>query len=421
MMLRITLLFLGFTVFFISAFAQTAPSACQLYWGAIQVRIEFDSLNQVYSGRADASMPELLRAVDREPRLWNGKSLEAVLQFRIDELAVHSDYNNPKVYDTLRAPLKTWAESLDSSQTVQIRGLLLPNGQYAQLEIGLNGKRPAWMSPNRSRIGPPTAIDSTTFSWGGYTADNPRIFIRLNDFWDLMALDPVVITAKGDTIPPGLIGGWLMTAEDKYIGLTGQKADEGLSLQDFRKKLESYGHLLVPGAGLSVYQFSGGLLRVGISRLNLRIVDDEDPRLSLKTSDLRRFRFQWGHYSEDFYNIFGLSFDTPAGKVYADAPVTLQNFGLTAADIIQMLRETPQVLVDGKICTGLRFDMAYKGERCTVFEGLTPPRFIRYLEEQLEEYGQVRIFNIRTDAYDLGRQEILLEAKPLPPKPPLRG
>jgi hypothetical protein len=68
------------------------PTPYIFYWGAVQAKLMREG--DRYTGEVHLSVAEFREAVKREPRLWNGQSLEQHLTFDFKGKGVRSDYEN---------------------------------------------------------------------------------------------------------------------------------------------------------------------------------------------------------------------------------------------------------------------------------------------------------------------------------------
>ncbi|MCC6462840.1 MAG: M56 family metallopeptidase [Saprospiraceae bacterium] len=440
--------------------ALSEPTPYIFYWGSLQGKLFREEGSQHYVAEIHTTPEELRRAIDREPRLWNGQSLEQTLLFSLDKLSVRSDYYDPKVYDSFRAKLSEQFAGLEFGQTLTLHDIPMPQQATATILLMLDGARPGWLpKPITGDTARPKSTVLMRAEWGGKTfTDHDKAFITLSQLRALVQQKPTLYYLDGGSRTPEKLS---MSIFQKGIplvkSLSEKAAANGVALDMLPALLEQHQALLQPEA---VVDFSYEMVhypvvpaervdtiitfnpetyqekteirtqtfaeRIELNPLIVRfhLVPDNDPRLELRASDKSDFRLDWTPlYSNGFLQRYGQSIvvDPTKPAISADNAIETTNFMLTASDILGMVREPARLFRNNKPVEHFEFVLRYRNTETLVTDGQLPASLVRTLERNLKARDTLVITGIRSATFDLSNVTMNLEIRSEDPKPPLRS
>lgn len=436
------------------------PTPYIFYWGSLQGKLFREDGHQHYVAEIHTTPEELRKAIDREPRLWNGQSLEQILIFSLDKLTVRSDYYEPKVYDPFRAQLSEQFASLQNGQSLTLHGLRMPDQATATIVLMLDGTRPGWLPTPlvRDTVGTQATVLMRT-EWGGKTfTDHDKVFITPDQLRDLVQQKPTLYYLDGGNWTPDKLSMSIFKKGMPIVKVPGEQADaNGVALEQLPALLDQHQDLLQPetvvdfsyqrqdNAALPAGQIDTIILfnpdtyqqkteivarafaaRVELNPLIVRfhLVPDNDPRLDLRASDKSDFRLDWTPlYSNGFLQRYAQSIvlDPSKPAISADNAIETTNFMLTAADILGMIREPARLFRNNKPVEHFEFVLRYRNTETLVTDGQLPASLLRTLERNLKPQDTLTITGIRSATFDLSNVTMNLEVRTEDPKPPLRS
>jgi beta-lactamase regulating signal transducer with metallopeptidase domain len=142
----------------------------------------------------------------------------------------------------------------------------------------------------------------------------------------------------------------------------------------------------------------------GNTLLQFRIVQEKDPRLTLDRDKRRNFAFQWGSMKASFPNQYGITFESEQGKVtrHADGPLEVRNHMFTKTQILEFMKEVPNLYADGEALPEMNFTLNYSGngQSVAIKNGEVPADVLQLLERNLQPGEKITLtgFQAWTDA-----------------------
>lgn len=435
------------------------PTPYIFYWGVLQAKIQYVEGTGDYFAEIHTSPAEFREALQREPRLWDGRALRRHCTLKVGDQAVRSDYYDETVYTASREKLLAMAPELTKNDYLKIGALALDAGKFAEVFVYFDGQAPRWLpgQTNRAAAGrqPETAY---FFQWGDERFDREaREFFTREEFWRIVRSDPALHFEDGRTVLPQNWEVTLVAPEHPRIAL-----DKKMTRAEVLAWLENMSATMPDGTTVVFYgsddrpateeitdtiylldplrsaepvtaepepylQLASGEIVSNRSFRQLKLaeltlVPDGDPRLPLRHSERRRFEFVWGGFEQDIINVFARSFPKPDGSVIrADRRQTTFSNQFTRAQCLDMLKNPARLLAsDGRHLTPLRFTVQYKNRTAIAENGVCPQEFLSALERELAPYEKITVSGIQAGAADLGFVELVFEVRNDDPKPPLR-
>ena len=363
----------------IAAEKPAEPLPYTLYWGALQIKLELNPVTGQYAGEAFVS-PEVFReAVKREPRMWNGKSLEQHLSLHVNGLEVRSDYYNEEVYLACKSKLVEHTAALSEEDMVTLT-LELPGNLKAVMRVGLGELSPDWIKQK----------DGQQTNWG----DDPlgmffdfgpllqsvlwdkrdmttKTAVSEKTFWELMQTPPVMVFTDGskETVTQNLAL-WLIDGEGIVLSRV-PEGPSGLDWQGMADKLESLRDKLKPGVKAGIYRIftaeerkSGDETRSRLL-LALTIVEEINPLLFVNRNDKSNYQLMWGDYSRRFTNTYGMSFwdgVSQESRMYTYAPSTAHPWYMSKKDFERLLKEKPAFNHEDSLVNSFTFNLVHNGK-----------------------------------------------------------
>ena len=423
------------------------------YWGAHACYIDKNTASGQYTGTLELKPAEFRQSVSREPRMWNGQTMETIVSFNLNNLPVHSDFNRPEVYSVCRKSLHDFAYTIQPGDKIRLTRLLLPNGKEATVNLlfdaapaGFGPTAPTeiiWSEPGNNTISgflieggigknmvsdPGNITGSGSrwgyFTWGKYlnTRINDRGFYTAGEFLEMIESTPQHYQENGE---PSLITKCpvvllpLRNGDAVEINITNDRnnaaiyAEHKKRLQElFKNELSQnviiYVDVEVPG----FTPISGGVIR---------IVEDNHPALDLRRHDLHKFTFEWGAFARAEPQKYGRAFPNQHGELISIDNVSLKSTQLPVDEIKQLLDLTPHLWEDDALLKDLSFRVQYKG-LSTEYQGYggLPAGFKRNLRETLRIGDTLTLTNFIASGRCLTRHTLEIIAGKNDPKP-MRG
>ncbi|MBK7935840.1 MAG: M56 family metallopeptidase [Lewinellaceae bacterium] len=395
--------------------ATPEPTSYNFYWGSIQCKIYHNTDSDTYFGEANLSPEEFREALKREPRIWNGQSLEQHLSFLVGALPVRSDYNDESAYAGKRAEIEHFAATLKSDDVVELNEVNLPNGKTAVIRLSMNAGVAGWLPRNAGEINalddPAKAtISEDAFSdlkWGKTTVNaKGRQFFTVSEFLDIIRNDPQVVYADGRTKAADSLSIWAAIPGNGYHPLLRLPATgrSWFSIAEIRAKIEQVSEQIKPGVVVRIAhkperedQAQRPLLEL-YPRSVFSLVPDGDPRLPLLRSDRRDYYFEWGNFSRQFPDMYAKVYTSGEQVVHADLPYNMEVNPLTAKEIIQMLKLEPRLFQEKEPLRSFSFQIKYADRAAKVENGVVPADFLAYFEKNVKDHDRVMLSNFRAEA-----------------------
>ncbi|NUO00864.1 MAG: hypothetical protein HUU01_09660 [Saprospiraceae bacterium] len=410
-----------------SGSVQPEPCPYILYWGGLEARFTADKNGEGYSSELNLSPEAVWEAIKREPRLWDGETLQEQLVLEVNGILVTSDYTRPEIYQACLKPLQDVVKSLKEGDRMVIEKIIFPGGKYGRviLIIGSSELQP---EPKMFRYG----VSGITWGKNWFTQGEKR-FMTTAEFWDMLLSEPQIAYTNQTYRKLDQWNVGIFIYNSPVLRLRAERND-ALNFSQLRERLEQEFENIKPGAKvlfstwglldeapkheLDTFQFydpsTGGKTSVRVypgSRqlfgsiseevLTCRIIGSDDPRRFLKPEDQHTYQIKWDAFSENMpESVFGQAYYTPDEEslLHADNQMTLWNNRFTKKEIIGMLRQKPELFRSKELITDLDFILSYKGRDYSSAYGQTPADLLKKLERELKSGDVIRISGIRARA-----------------------
>ncbi len=405
------------------------------YWGTMQCEILYDPATDRYFGEAVQSPEQWREGLRREPRLWNGQTLEQHLSLSVQGMMVRSDYYNTQLYAECRRNIEAYMNALTNDDVLLLQNVALPQGKKASIRILMDGEVPNWLQRNRyeSTWSPLTDMfpdRKKQLTWGTEPTQEGD-FITLEKLKKVLENQPVVTFENGEKASPDSCwialffqtkqGGFLVPNTAEYLrkklaelnpaasemlqkqavlNISDQGRSEKISLQDLR-------NLLAPLSPEEVSMLNIRLAKgdKAIASMPYRTVLPDDPRLALNWNNLHKFVFEWGNIAENYGSCYGRSFWYRDSLIYADRRIEHDRYTLKVKDALETFRLMPRLYRDQEELKNLRFTLQLNEDKTEVINGVISPDFMRKLEK-IKPYDYLYLYNIQADGHDLGHIKI---------------
>jgi hypothetical protein len=380
--------------------AVAEPSPYILYWGLIQCKFEQETSGR-YVAEAHISPDAFMESLKREPRLWNGTSLEPKLAFQVENQAVRAEYYDEKVYATYRKDLETLVMGFKNGDVVKLNRIPLAGGEFGTVYVYLDGASPSWLPKKQSETyyradpGKEVLKGKYQLSWNGKPQTQPdRYFYGVSEFWELLKQVPEIYDQSAERYYPAdnlvvtLIDNPLEFGQ-RYNTLGKNAAYSWSELYDLfsasKDKVAPGSTVYIdwrslranPMAGDTIINIGGQIEQVVKGEYSVKslamfnLVPDDDPRIKLHGSDRQDYTFEWGDFSTRFLNMYAVSYPLPenaslrekilanqplvvvseepqikpvlAPRLFADRTTRTENHMMTARQIVEMLKLKPRL------------------------------------------------------------------------------
>ncbi|MBV6439647.1 MAG: hypothetical protein EPGJADBJ_01293 [Saprospiraceae bacterium] len=401
------------------------PTVYNFYWGSIQCKIYYEVVSDTYSGEADISPEEFREALKREPRIWNGQSLEQHVSFSLGHLTIRSDYNNESVYAARRKELEDFSAGLHRGDYLLLEKLVLPNGKMATVRLSLNTEAADWVKSLQSGSinwpeNPDISFeDSPRLTWGkadGLQYSPDRQFYTVREFWEILQSDPTARLPEGtsrqekrDTTTSLLWSDQLLPDRMRLmVVMPGNNIlikinEETLTMDQVRASLEAKREQIQPGIVVLIHWAAPNPAEMSWPNASVSasftLVPDGDPRLMLRRGEQNNYRLAWGDFTGAFLKQYACRFRAPGQEdIMGDRPVQIENHSLTAKEIIQMCRLKPRFFQNDQAIELQQFVIEHKGHSISVGKEGVEEDFIRFLERGLRPGDVLRLTGFKAFA-----------------------
>ncbi|MEI6412117.1 MAG: M56 family metallopeptidase [Bacteroidota bacterium] len=455
--------------------AAAEPSPYILYWGLIQCKFEHEASGR-YVAEAHISPDAFIESLKREPRLWNGTSLEPKLAFQLENQAVRAEYYDDKVYASYRKDLETLVMGFKKGDVIKLNKIPLAGGEFGTVYVYLDGESPSWLPKKHSetyyRTDPANESIKSRYqlNWGEKPKGQPeRYFYGVSEFWDLLRQIPEIYDQTTDRYYPAdnlivsLIDSPLEFAQ-RYNRLGENAVYSWSELYDlFSTKKDK----VAPGStvyldwrqknvdsleSVTVVNLDGRIEQLKKGEYNLQtiaifdLVPDGDPRIGLRISDRHEYTFEWGNFTSRFINRYAVSYPLPESplrekiieldqrttpvnpplhqvaplRMYADRKTEIENHLLSVKDILEMIKLTPRLSKEQNLLKEASFYMQYRDRTVKVENGVCPADMVAFMEQHLVPQEIIYLSGFSAPGVDLGAVFVKLEVKADNPKPLLK-
>jgi hypothetical protein len=365
----------------------------------MQCEIQYDPTTDRYFGEVVQSPEQWREGLRREPRLWNGTTLEQHLSLTVRSHVVRSDYYNEQLYHESRRTIEPYMISLTSSDVLILDNISLPNGKKATIRVLMDGEVPQWLAREKHETIWGTnmlrASDSDTeLTWGGQPEPNTT-FYTYEQLLQTLNEQPVITMKDGTVIHPDSAFFTVFGPRRKGI------INERKSLDQIRTEIKSHRAELDDSCTVTInFPQAKGWVEFAC-----RMVQPDDPRLGLKWSDRQKYVFEWGNIANNFGNCYAQSFDYKGNTIHADGITVSDRYSLKVKEALETFRLKPRLYRNEAEMQNLRFTLEYMGEKAEVINGVIPTDFLKKLEN-IKPYDFLTLRNIKADGCDLSHATI---------------
>lgn len=420
------------------------------YWGLHSCPIEHDPASGQYSGILELKPAEFRQSVSREPRMWNGQTMETIVSFELNQLPVHSDFNRPEVYGVSRKSLSDFAYTIQPGDKIRLTRLLLPNGRDATVTLafdttpaGFGPDAPTeivWSEPGNNTMSGflieggigknsvPEPGNKTRsgngwgyFTWGNYlhTNLNDRGFYTAGEFWDMIESAPQHYQDNGEPSPITrcpIVLLPLRNGDAVEINITNDRNNPATYAEEKKRLRELLKNELRPDVLIYVDVDIPGF--TPISGGVIRIVEDNSPALELRRRDMHKFTFEWGAFARAEPQKYGRAFPNQYGELVSIDKGSLKSTQLPLDEIKQLLDLTPHLWEDDLLLKDLSFRVQYKN-LSTEYQGNggLPADFKRNVRENLRIGDTLSLSHFIASGRYLTRHTLEIIAGKNDPKP----
>lgn len=399
------------------------PCPYILYWGGLEARFTYDQSTEVYTSELKLLPEAVSEAIKREPRLWDGKTLLETLALEVNGIKVNSDYNHPEIYQASLPVLKDFAKELKEGDRIAIETINFPDGKYGHVTLLVGPSKSGSKEKGTTFV---KRIGISNINWGNQSfAQGEKRLMTTAEFWDMLLSEPKIQYSdqsfrKTDQWNVAIFN------EDGPVLLPLADRSDALDLNQLRDRLDHEHAIIQPGAsvrfsawgtleiqsdtfktipigagdGTLVITNSG---RIPITRLPAEelltclIMDDLDPRRFLKPEAQQNYQFKWGTFIEPAtWKAFAKTFRSQALEDlrYSDYAQILHVQRLSKKDILNLLRERPQLFRAQEPLNDFRFTFHYQNQDYLIEPDKSPANLIKKLEQDLRPGEIIQIKGI---------------------------
>ncbi len=390
------------------------PTPYNFYWGSLSGKFMYDSFSKSYSLELESSPEEVREALKREPRLWNGKSLEQHLAFSCDGLPVRTDYNNEAVYAGVRSALEERIARLSSADVLELRELRLPNGETATVRITLGIEPPNWLPRQRSEVQWQTDAgrEHSAFlnlQWSEKHLVDQQFFTEA-EFWNYIQNTPTIkFKAGNESVEPQTPTKFScrITGPEGQILRQLNEYENAYTLEQLRAELQIIRLELKPGAIVWITGWvdsrkagdphSSTQMRSGSAVFQL--VGPYDPRRFLRRADRKTYFLEWGNLSLSFASSYACTYrDNNGTFIHTDNPKQQRVATLAKTEIIRMLQLPARLYREKELLPDFNFTLDFKGYGVLIKNAEVPADLIQKLERALQAGDVLKITGIQARA-----------------------
>lgn len=411
------------------------PTSYIFYWGAAQTRLMHDANTNQFTGEIHLSAAEFREAIKREPRLWNGQSLEQHLSLIFKGFPIRSDYNDESVYNASRKAMEPVLATIADGGEAVISKIPLPGGKFATVTLLFDQEDPKWIPRNTfayTTTSPLSLVwdrDVPNVLWNNKDYSPAlRQFCTVDEFRGLLQSVPLMRINGKDPVEPEQFN-LFITRKGQRVHTMGQNMAVS-SFDSARIIINQYMDEIKPGVHVSIFgtnplindtlfSAEGNILHVINSNRTLghfTIVEPGSPLLNLTYKDRSDHFLEWGNFSQRLVNLYGKEMADNASPMRISS---IERPEFYAKEILEMLQLPPRFYRQKALLEHLKFTLTYKDRSVEIMDGKCPPEMVEYIKSNIQPHDNLTISNIRADGASMGEMKINLDVKPVSPKPPL--
>lgn len=331
------------------------------YWGDMQCEL---TPANAFKGAFTLTPAAFHNMLLHAPALWTGSTLAPAVSFRLEGRSVVATRGANDYAEGINALDAFLNPKAAPGQVLHITELLLDAPVRGAIDITIQTPETAQPGSGRNRF--PLQREPYTNEqflqrviWGREDIQevSNRDFFSEAEFWQTIRQLPYVEWKPGITPRPVSVAvNFLDENGASTFGVVHPLEDN--QYRQLVELLNHYRHLVRPGAVIQLRMYSTERYDE-FFRKTVTIVDDNDPRLSLRRSrDLHEIQLQWGSWTATASNLYLLRF--PAGRgpaISVDPPVYWNDVRL-GGGLSEMLGGQPECRVDGQLIPGLSFRLS---------------------------------------------------------------
>jgi hypothetical protein len=387
----------------------------KFYWGAIEAKLQPDSVSGGYQGVAHTSISELSGAVGYGPKLWNGKTMEPEVSLVFNGVKVRNVRNNPDVYNAIKKMLLdyNYMEHFKEGDEAKLTRVSLPNGKFAEITLVFD-QRNKFMIQMRSEfrmnnarrftmedlsIRPPATI------WGDEQfSPRIRLYCTRDEFWRTLKKRPIAKKENGETFVPDEYDVQIWDEKGETIRPTNHLFD--LSFDGLTSLLAEMKEILQPGVVVWVMgkDKSGEDARAfGTNMGFFHIVPDNDPRLNLTYAGRKNYNFEWGYYAAFLWQMYASDvfkrWDQPDSiiRYVPDKDIRFTQ-SVSAKRMIDMMNVPARLYQENTPIPNVGYTMEYTDKKVKITNGIFPTEMQEFIRNNAEPNQHVILRDLRADS-----------------------
>jgi len=399
------------------------PCPYILYWGSLEARFIYDKSTDVYTSELKLAPETVLKAIEREPRLWDGQTLLETLNIEVNSSKVSSNYNHPETYQASLPALTDFVKTLKEGDRMAIEKINFPDGKFGSITLLIGPSKSGSIDKN-TVIVKRTGISN--INWGNQSfAQGETRLMTTAEFWDMLLAEPKIQYSNQSF---RVLDQWNVAVFNENGPLLLPRADrsDALDLNQLRARLDHEHASIQPGARVSFSAW--GTLEIQLDTFKTiapgaedvtlvitnpgrmpismpqaeelftcLIIDDLDPRRFLKPEAQQNYQLKWGAYIEtSTWKAFAKTFRSQEHEDlrHSDYPKILVVQRLSKKDILNLLRQRPQLFSAQEPLNDFRFTLNYQNQDYLIGPGETPSNLIKKFEQDLRPREIIQIKSI---------------------------
>ncbi len=434
--------------------ATVEPTPYIFYWGLLQARFFHETATDVFFAEINTTAKDFRKSLEREPRLWNGKTLEQHLSFSIGKLAVRSDYYVMETYNSYRNRLLEMAADLPEGQTITLEGIPLSNGKTGTIRLFFTPTTPADIAATPDSWLKTPIIKHT--AWGEKTLPfGERSFVTVEQFWKILDEKPVLYYLEGGSVTPQKWS-FVIFQEDRQIAQAAGRVEDAMSLEQLRIAIKQLREKLQPETQIRISAWdafkierdqaavdtiitfdpetyeekiqivnsaAGSAIEYNPLLVTFHLVPENDPRLSLLDVDKANYRFEWGpDYTVNILQRYAVPnlWSSNSKPVSANNKVEFFNHMLTAQDVVDMFHQPAKLFKDNRPLGNVSFLLQYNDQKFFISDGQPSEMFLKNFTQSIKPKDRLVLSGFNTGGISLDNTFLHIEVRSDDPKPALR-
>ncbi len=371
------------------------------YWGNIEVALRAD---EAYRAEVTLSPAAFQQMLLHPPRLWNGRTLEEKVAFRLEDFSVVATRGTTDYEAQLAELYEHLAPKADERGRFQLTDLVLPTRQVGTIVFLIKHSEghseEAPFSPDRYPHFHFDSLRLSAVSWGlNHLEVTHRDFFTAREAFQIVQQQPSIV--------------WQPYVRPQPAHAEVQVIKNGVAQQTFRvdatdanvyarftQYLCFYRFLFRPGHDVVLRLFSDSYDHLFEHRL--RLVDEQDPRLALRRyRDTHRVRLVWGPVRYVWNALYLSCQSIDDTTCLGNDPAEQISFTLGQALLPQLLTTRPILWIDDVRVPDLSFKIAVDNREVEVLPQEAMPALDLFASEEQPLRRVVRLHQLAAAGYDL--------------------